>query len=372
MFKRFERYIGPAAVAAALLILGSVMTADAARRFPWPAEIIAGNDGTDQQVVYVDSSGSVAVGGGGVASGATDSGNPVKVGGVYNSTRPTFTNGQRGDLQLDTRGNFGTVIWSQDSVVSASVSATSSDASTLGNGALFTKAFGMTFNGTNFDRTQAVQNSTNSVGTGITAAGLVGQCDDTSPTALTENSFGNARVGCADHSQLIGVNAAGVATAMLSAANSLNSTGAGLATSQAVGQCDDTTPTALTENSFGNVRMDCVTHALRVDGGCNQQVAIAVTAAATTQLIALSGSTVIRVCSIKTAISATGSYTLLSGTGSNCGTPANSTGAMPLITGNADNWGDGTGVVWQGSAGGELCMTAVTGNLTGIIRYSQY
>lgn len=42
--------------------------------------------------------------GGGVASGATDSGNPVKVGGIYNSTPITLTNGQRGDLQLDASG----------------------------------------------------------------------------------------------------------------------------------------------------------------------------------------------------------------------------------------------------------------------------
>jgi hypothetical protein len=41
---------------------------------------------------------------GNIASAATDSGNPVKVGGVYNSTQPTFTNGQRGDLQLSPRG----------------------------------------------------------------------------------------------------------------------------------------------------------------------------------------------------------------------------------------------------------------------------
>lgn len=47
----------------------------------------------------------VAVYGGGVASGATDSGNPVKVGGKYNATPPTLTDGQRGDLQMDSAGN---------------------------------------------------------------------------------------------------------------------------------------------------------------------------------------------------------------------------------------------------------------------------
>src|SRR5579884_2249669 len=41
---------------------------------------------------------------GNVASGASDSGNPLKVGGVYNSSAITLTNGQRGDLQLDANG----------------------------------------------------------------------------------------------------------------------------------------------------------------------------------------------------------------------------------------------------------------------------
>lgn len=41
---------------------------------------------------------------GGVASGATDSGNPVKVAGKVNTTLPTFTDGQRADLQVSTKG----------------------------------------------------------------------------------------------------------------------------------------------------------------------------------------------------------------------------------------------------------------------------
>lgn len=43
---------------------------------------------------------------GNVASGAADSGNPVKVGGKYNSAGITLTNGQRGDLQLDSAGRL--------------------------------------------------------------------------------------------------------------------------------------------------------------------------------------------------------------------------------------------------------------------------
>lgn len=43
---------------------------------------------------------------GNVAGAATDSGNPIKVGGKYNTTQPTYTDGQRTDLQTDSRGNI--------------------------------------------------------------------------------------------------------------------------------------------------------------------------------------------------------------------------------------------------------------------------
>jgi hypothetical protein len=41
---------------------------------------------------------------GNVASGASDSANPLKVGGVFNTTQPTVTNGQRVDFQATSRG----------------------------------------------------------------------------------------------------------------------------------------------------------------------------------------------------------------------------------------------------------------------------
>lgn len=41
---------------------------------------------------------------GNVASGATDAGNPVKTGAIFNSTQPTVTNGQRVDSQATARG----------------------------------------------------------------------------------------------------------------------------------------------------------------------------------------------------------------------------------------------------------------------------
>ncbi len=43
--------------------------------------------------------------GGGVASHAADSGNPLKTGGKYNATPPTLDDGDRGDTQVDVNGN---------------------------------------------------------------------------------------------------------------------------------------------------------------------------------------------------------------------------------------------------------------------------
>jgi predicted RecA/RadA family phage recombinase len=43
---------------------------------------------------------------GNVAAAATDSGNPVKVGGKYNVTLPTLTDGQRGDLQINSKSTL--------------------------------------------------------------------------------------------------------------------------------------------------------------------------------------------------------------------------------------------------------------------------
>ena len=54
---------------------------------------------------HIDDAGNVGGVQGDVASGAADSGNPVKVGGKYNATPPTLDDGDRGDLELDANGN---------------------------------------------------------------------------------------------------------------------------------------------------------------------------------------------------------------------------------------------------------------------------
>lgn len=133
---------------------------------------------------------------GDVAAAATDSGNPVKVGGKYNSTKPTYTDGQRGDLQIGTKGALTVQLSSADSTNFATMFADNADGvvATSTNNKLGVLSRGTVFGGTNWDRSLSIVNATNSVGIGIQAVGLVGQFDDVSPTAITENQFGNLRM----------------------------------------------------------------------------------------------------------------------------------------------------------------------------------
>jgi hypothetical protein len=55
-------------------------------------------------------------------------------------------------------------------------------------------AVSLLMNATTLDRQRSTINGLDSVGTGIVAAGLVGQFDDVSPPTITENRFGNLRM----------------------------------------------------------------------------------------------------------------------------------------------------------------------------------
>jgi hypothetical protein len=59
-------------------------------------------------VVTAGVSGLIAVGGN-AGAGVADTGNPVKVGGKYNSVLPSYTSGNRGDLQQDKNGKIHVV-----------------------------------------------------------------------------------------------------------------------------------------------------------------------------------------------------------------------------------------------------------------------
>ena len=86
-----------------------------------------------------------------VASGATDSGNPVKVGCAYTSSQPTLTNGQRGNLTCDTRSKLLVVLTARDGNSAPAIGGygDGEPASSLG---LVTYSQGMLYNGTTIDR----------------------------------------------------------------------------------------------------------------------------------------------------------------------------------------------------------------------------
>ena len=103
--------------------------------------------------MQADDKGNLMVGGG-VASGATDTGNPVKVAGKYNSTLPTFTDGQRGDLQIGTRGSLNVTLHAWNSTSPIDSFATNSDGQSALNRAINVGNFDHRFNGTSWDRSR--------------------------------------------------------------------------------------------------------------------------------------------------------------------------------------------------------------------------
>lgn len=87
---------------------------------------------------------------GNVASGATDSGNPVKIGGRFNSTLPTLTDGQRGDLQQAARGSL--LVTLQSGANALSVVGAGADALSNTFNSYTQNSLNSVFNGTTWDR----------------------------------------------------------------------------------------------------------------------------------------------------------------------------------------------------------------------------
>lgn len=90
---------------------------------------------------------------GNVASGSADSGNPVKVGGTYHATQPTFADGSRGDAQIDAYGNARVTL--QQGTNTAVVNG-AADGAAVANGVVANSRL-MIFNGTTWDRQRSIQ-----------------------------------------------------------------------------------------------------------------------------------------------------------------------------------------------------------------------
>lgn len=90
---------------------------------------------------------------GNTASGSTDSGAPVKIGGVFRTTQPTFSDGQRADWQLDARGNGHVSLYGAGSPTAIGLTVPSA-AAISGPNSLDVAAFPYAYNGTNFSPIQ--------------------------------------------------------------------------------------------------------------------------------------------------------------------------------------------------------------------------
>lgn len=139
---------------------------------------------------------------GNVADAATDSGNPVKVAAKYNGTQPTYSDGQRADLQVTSRGNLRIQLF--DGTNSPSVATAGADDLTNSFAALRVHAFNSYFDGSTWDRVRGSSTDGMLVDLGanndVTATGNVahdavdsgspvktgGQARTTNPTAVAD------------------------------------------------------------------------------------------------------------------------------------------------------------------------------------------
>lgn len=104
---------------------------------------------------------------------------------------------------------------------------------------------------------------------------------------------------------------------------------------------------------------------------CTLSATVSVSAAATTQIVALAANRSVRVCSFVITESLAGSAKFVYGTGSNCGTGTTDlTAAMVLPTNGSIALTAGNGSLFRTPASNALCLTAATGNITGFVNYA--
>lgn len=99
---------------------------------------------------------------GNVASGVADSGNPVKAGAKYltSGSTPTFTDGQRADLQVGSRGALRVQIMGADSTSSIAMPTVGADAETNTTNGLRVYNRNQVYNGSTWDRMRGDTNGT--------------------------------------------------------------------------------------------------------------------------------------------------------------------------------------------------------------------
>lgn len=105
---------------------------------------------------------------------------------------------------------------------------------------------------------------------------------------------------------------------------------------------------------------------------CSQSVPISTAGAGTTQIIALSGTTVIRICHISLSWDAAVDFRIVQGTGANCGTgTANMTADYQNTTALALDFVPESSL--RSAAGNAVCITqGGAGNSGGVVSYAQF
>jgi hypothetical protein len=124
---------------------------------------------------------------GNAAANASDSGNPVKVGGRYTTSYTNLTNNQRGDLSLWANGLLKIGIADPQNGAGsafAAMGAPSDDISFTGQTLLFTASPQMLFDGSNYDRGRSIAGSFGSA-TGVQAVEQAGASKTNITTATT-------------------------------------------------------------------------------------------------------------------------------------------------------------------------------------------
>ncbi len=191
---------------------------------------------------------------GGPVAGGTST-NPVRIDPTGSTTQPVNVVQMNGVTVLMGAGNTGTgsqrVTEATDSQLSAGVGATGDAAATAGGTGSINAKLRLLTDLLNQTLTELAQKTepanTQTVSGTVTANAGTGTFNIQSNASVNQAQIGGSSIQAAS--------------------NGLNTAGSGLPAQAAVGQCDDTSPTALTENQFGHVRINCTTHHQLVDVG---------------------------------------------------------------------------------------------------------
>ena len=156
---------------------------------------------------------------------------------------------------------------------------------------------------------------------------------------------------------------------------------------QGVGRCDTTNPTAVTDGQAQHVRVDCTTGATlaKISTAANNNAVIAcdnvavinTAAGGNVELVALTSTAVIYVCSYTITAEATVDVRLVTGTGSACATDETSiTGLYALSTTTGVlgiSRGAGLGMITKGAVSSALCIeTSDTVQMNGEVTYTKF